>query len=96
MYADGAAGITRTMNALVERSHDTWIAAVKLALVVSAVAVVAAVAASVAGIPQAAVVLPVIVVGFVASWLQTARVAAPRRAVEPVHAAYRARRHLVG
>jgi len=63
------------MNADVELRRRTWIAALKLALVISAIAAVIAVAVSAAGeVPQAAIVLPVIVVAFVASWVQTGRV----------------------
>lgn len=77
------------MNAPMELRRRTWIAALKLALVLSALAAVIAVAVSAAGeVPQAAVVLPVIVVAFTASWVQTGRVrrepatvAAPRRRV---------------
>ena len=58
-----------------ELSHRTWNAAVKLAVIISITAALLAVAVSVAGdIPQAAVVLPVIIVAFVASWIQTGRV----------------------
>jgi ABC-type Mn2+/Zn2+ transport system permease subunit len=63
------------MNGLVELSRHTWNAAIKLAVIVSIVAVFAAIAISAAGdVPQAAIVLPVIVVGFTASWIQTSRV----------------------
>ena len=62
------------MNKGVELSRNTWNAAVKLAVVVSSIAVVAALLVSAAGdVPQAAVVLPVIVVAFTASWIQTGR-----------------------
>ncbi len=54
---------------------STWNAVIKLAAVVSVIAALAAVAASAAGdIPQVAIVLPVIVVAFSASWIQTNRV----------------------
>jgi len=70
------------MNDLVELSRHTWTAAIKLAVVISIVAVVAAVVASTIGnVPQAAIVLPVIVVAFTASWIQTSR---DRRAPAPV------------
>jgi hypothetical protein len=63
------------MNAVVELHRRTWTAALELALVISTLAAVAAVAISAAGdVPQVAIVLPVIVVGFVASWVRTGRV----------------------
>lgn len=62
------------MNSVVELNRNTWTAVVKLAVIVSTIAVIAAVVVSVAGdVPQVAVVLPVIVVAFVASWIQTGR-----------------------
>lgn len=65
-----------------ERSQYTWNAAIKLAIVISIAAGLAAVLASAVGdIPQAAIVLPVIVVAFTASWIQTNRV---RREHAPV------------
>ena len=58
-----------------EISRRTWNAAVKLAVVLSAIAAGVAFAVSRAGdVPQAAVVLPVIVVAFAASWIQTERI----------------------
>jgi ABC-type Mn2+/Zn2+ transport system permease subunit len=66
----------------VELSRHTWNAAVKLAVVISVVAGIAAVLVSAAGdVPQAAIVLTVIVVAFSASWIQTSRV---RREHAPV------------
>lgn len=66
----------------VELSRHTWNAAVKLAVVISIVAGLVAIVASAAGdVPQAAIVLPVIVVAFTASWIQTTRV---RREHAPV------------
>jgi hypothetical protein len=66
----------------VELDRYTWNAAVKLAVVISVVAGLAAIAVSAAGdVPQAAIVLPVIVVAFTASWIQTTRV---RRERAPV------------
>jgi hypothetical protein len=71
------------MNEDVELSRHTWKAAFRLAAVISIVAVLAAVAASAAGdVPQAAIVLPVIVIAFGASWIQTNRV---RRDHAPLH-----------
>ena len=56
-------------------SRNTWNAAVKLAIVISIVATLAAVAlSSASSIPQAAIVLPIIVVAFAASWVQTGRI----------------------
>jgi len=66
----------------VERNRDTWNAAIKLAVVISVMAGLAAMVVSTAGdVPQAAIVLPVIVVAFTASWIQTTRV---RREHAPV------------
>ncbi len=65
------------MKVNVELSRHTWTAAIKLAAVISIVAAFGAVMLSTASdIPQAAIVLPVIVVAFTASWIQTSR--APR------------------
>lgn len=70
------------MNVSVELSHRTWNAAVKLATSISVIAAVLAVAISAAGdVPQVAIVLPVIIVAFFASWIQTGRV---RREQAPV------------
>lgn len=75
------------MNVVVELSRHTWTAAIKLAVVISIVAGLAAVLVSTVGdIPQAAIVLPVIVVAFTASWIQTSRV---RREHAPVRVASR-------
>ncbi len=58
-----------------ELSRRTWTAAVRLAVIISIAAALFAVAVSAAGdVPQVAIVLPVIVVGFVASWIRTGRV----------------------
>jgi hypothetical protein len=66
----------------VELSRHTWNAAIKLAVVISVVAGLAAIVVSRAGdVPQAAIVLPVIIVAFTASWIQTTRV---RREHAPV------------
>ena len=65
-----------------ELDRHTWNAAFKLAVVISVVAGLAAIAVSAAGdVPQAVIVLPVIVVAFTASWIQTTRV---RREHAPV------------
>ncbi len=58
-----------------ELDRRTWNAALKLALAISVLATLVATAVSAAGdVPQVAIVLPVIVVAFVASWIQTGRV----------------------
>ena len=58
-----------------EISRRTWTAAIKLAVVLSALAAFIAFGVSRSGeVPQAAVVLPVIVVAFAASWIQTERI----------------------
>jgi len=65
-----------------ELRRRTWIAALKLAIVVSALAAIVAIAVSTAGeVPQVAIVLPVILIAFSASWVQTGRV---RREAAPV------------
>lgn len=62
------------MNRHVELDRNSWNAAIKLAAVISIVAAFAAVMLSAASdIPQAAIVFPVIVVAFTASWIQTGR-----------------------
>ncbi len=58
-----------------ELRRRTWIAAVKLAAVASVLAaMIAVVAMQLGDVPQAAIVLPVIVVAFTASWVQTGRI----------------------
>ena len=70
-----------------ELSRRTWNAAVKLAVVISISASLVAIALYAAGdVPQAAIVLPVIVVAFTASWIQTGRI---RRDQMPVHVRHR-------
>ncbi len=55
-------------------SRLTWIAAVKLAVVISTVAAMVAVAISTLGhVPDIAIVAIVAVVAFAASWVQTGR-----------------------
>jgi hypothetical protein len=59
-----------------ELRKATWSAALRLAFVVSALAAIVAVTLSAASdVPQGALVAAVMVVGFVASWVQTGRVA---------------------
>jgi hypothetical protein len=63
-----------------EISRRTWTAAVKLAVVLSVLAAGLAFGVSRVGeVPQAAIVVPVMVVAFVASWVQTERIR--RRAI---------------
>jgi hypothetical protein len=58
-----------------ELRRSTWNAALKLAAVLSMVAAAFAVGASMVGdVTPTAIVLPVIVVCFAASWIQTGRV----------------------
>ena len=58
-----------------EISRRTWAAAVRLAAVLSVVAaIVAVIASEVGGVPNTLIVLPVIVVAFTASWVQTERI----------------------
>jgi hypothetical protein len=75
------------MNGSVDIDRRTWNEAVKLAVLISIVAGLAAIVVSAAGgVPQVAIVLPVIVVAFAASWIQTGRVrreAAPAKLVAP-------------
>jgi Flp pilus assembly protein TadB len=64
----------------VELDRRTWNAALKLALAISVLATLVAATVSAAGdVPQVAIVVPVIIVAFVASWIQTGR--AQRRQV---------------
>lgn len=66
-----------------EISRRTWTAAFKLAVVVSVLAALVAFGVSSLGeVPQAAVVVPVILVAFTASWVQTDRIR--RRALADV------------
>ena len=63
------------MNSHMEISRRTWIAAIKLATVISAVAALIAIGASSVGeVSALALVVPVVVVAFAASWVQTGRV----------------------
>ena len=64
-----------------ELRRRTWSASVQLAVVASFVAVLVAMAASAMGdVPQAAVVLPVILLAFAASWIRTGQI---RRECQP-------------
>jgi hypothetical protein len=63
------------MNRDMELRRRTWIAALRLAFMISVLAAAIAIALSATGdVPQAAVVLPVIVIAFTASWVQTGRI----------------------
>lgn len=74
MYLLLILGIWVAMNSIVDRPTDTWHAAFRLAAATSVLAAAVAMLVSVFGdVPQAAVVLPVIVVAFVASWIQSGR-----------------------
>jgi hypothetical protein len=66
----------------VELDRRSWNAAVRLAAALSLVAALVAVLASAAGgVPQAAIVVPVILVAFAASWVRTGRI---RRELTPL------------
>ena len=59
-----------------ELRKATWSAALRLAFVVSGIAAIVAVTLSALGdVPRGAFVAAVMVIGFVASWVQTGRVA---------------------
>ena len=63
------------MNEPMDITRRTWIAAVKLAVVISTIAALAAVAVSTVGhIPDVVIVAAVAVLAFAASWVQTGRV----------------------
>jgi len=67
--------VYRCMNDDMDNARSTWIAAVKLASVLSIVAALVAVGVSSIGdVPAIAIVAPVMIVAFVASWVQTGRV----------------------
>ena len=58
-----------------ELRRQTWFAALQLAAFISVIAVAVVLAVSALGeVPEAALVLPVIVVAFAASWIRTARI----------------------
>jgi hypothetical protein len=64
-----------------EIARRTWTAAIKLAVVVSLLAATAAfVVSRIGDVPRVAVVMPVIVVAFAASWVQTQRIS--RQAID--------------
>jgi hypothetical protein len=76
------ASVDVTWKLRTDMKHDmelrkaTWSAALRLAFVVSGLAAIVAVTLSAAGhVSPAALVSAVIVIGFVASWVQTGRVA---------------------
>ena len=69
------APIDRDYNGRMELRRETFGAAIKLAVALSAVATAIALGIdAVGGVSQTALVLTVMVVGFVASWVQTGRV----------------------
>jgi hypothetical protein len=58
----------------VDVSRVSWSAVLRLAMVISIIAALSAVALSAIGeVSQTAIVVTVMVVGFVASWVQTSR-----------------------
>lgn len=68
-------GRPRVSNAEMEIRRRTWAAALKLAVVLSLVAAIVAIAASAVGdVPAVVIVLPVVVIAFTLSWVQTGRV----------------------
>jgi hypothetical protein len=72
------------MNKGMEISRRTWIAAVKLAVVMSIVAALAAVTvASIGNVSDTTIVASVAIVAFAVSWVQTGRVR--RSAAAPVN-----------
>lgn len=63
------------MNDVMDLRRRTLIAAFKLAVVISTIAALAAIAVSSVGeVPPVAIVVPVILVAFASSWVQTGRV----------------------
>jgi VIT1/CCC1 family predicted Fe2+/Mn2+ transporter len=63
------------MNDDVNLRRRTWAAALRLAVLVSLIGAVVAIAASMIGdVAQVAIVIPVVVIGFALSWIQTGRV----------------------
>jgi hypothetical protein len=63
------------MKETMDIGRRTWIAAIKLAVVISMLAAVAAIViSSIGDVPPIAIVGPVIIVAFIASWVQTGRV----------------------
>jgi len=83
----GHAELLNDMIDDVELSRRTWTAAIRLAVVISVLAAALAVTLSSLGnIPDVAIVLPVIVIAFTASWVQTSRIRNDRVAVAPMPA----------
>jgi hypothetical protein len=63
------------MKTTMDLRHRTWIAAIRLAAVISVFAAIVAIALSSIGhVSSIAIVIPIVVVAFVASWVQTGRV----------------------
>jgi len=74
VYFTVSGSLSMCMNESVELRRRTWVAALKLAMVVSILAALIAIGVSMLGdVTQAAIVIPVIVIGFAASWVQTGR-----------------------
>ena len=68
------------MNSAMELRRATWVAALRLAVVVSTVAALVAIAlSSIGDVSPTLVVLTVIVVGFALSWVRTGRIRDARR-----------------
>jgi hypothetical protein len=75
VYFTASRQLSMCMNDDVELRRRTWVAALRLAVMVSVIGAAAAVAASMIGdVAQVAIVVPVIVIGFALSWVQTGRV----------------------
>ena len=68
-------GVWTTMKEDMNISRRTWIAAIKLAVVMSTIAAIAAIGLSTLGqIPDEAIIAIVAIVAFAVSWVQTGRV----------------------
>ena len=77
------------MNSDMELRRTTWVAALRLAVVVSTAAAIGAMLlSSLGGVSEALVVLGVIVVGFALSWVQTGRILDERRRAHRVTAVH--------
>lgn len=80
-----------------ERRRSPWSAVVRLAVVVSAVAVAVALALSAFGdVSQTAIVIAVIVVGFIVSWIRSGRALDDDRSDEPTGSLSGGGRHGAG
>ena len=73
-----------TIKERMDLPRNTWIAAVKLAVVISTIGALVAVAASaLARVPDVAIVIVVAVVAFAVSWVRTGRLRS-NAAVAPI------------